>query len=666
MEEKDALIINHLRSLSIDMISQANSGHTGIALGAANIIYTLYSRHMNISTMDATWINRDRFIMSAGHGSALLYANLYLAGYNISIEDLKKFRQLGSKTPGHPETKITPGVDFSTGPLGQGLASAVGVAIGEAYLNQKYRLPGKNLMDKPRSFYDFNTYVLASDGDLMEGLSYEACSLAGHLGLGKLIVLYDSNNLTLDGNLSNCFSENIKERFESMGWHYQLVEDDNNINAIDDAIFYAKEELNKPSIIEVKTILGKYSKLQGTSKAHGAVLNITDINAIKRSFNIDIEPFNIDPRVREIYKDNVYNRTSLVYNNWSNIYNEYMKSDRKDDIKELEQLITGDLNIPLDMLNISSSFLTNETLRQSNMRVMETLSYYCPNLLGGNADVGQSSLVSVSKSDYFSKTNRQGKNIAFGVREHAMGAIMNGIGTLNITTFGSTFLAFSDYLKPAIRTSAMMGLPVIYIFTHDSISIGEDGPSHQPIEQLDTLRNIPNLDVYRPANVSEISGCWINILKRRRPAVLILSKSTVDEAIVTNSNYVSMGAYPIVIEKQRPSAIIVASGSEVSLANGVINILNQKGYEIRLVSMVSKELFEEQDVKYKQQVLPLGIKTFIIEASTAASLEKYASGHNYLINIEQFGLSGSSLDVLNHFNFTKEKIAAKIESMIKN
>lgn len=664
MNERDTLILNSLRVLGVDMISKANSGHPGIVLGAAPIIYTLYSRHMNISVADDKWLNRDRFIMSAGHGSALLYANLHLAGYSISMDDLKRFRQLHSNTPGHPELGVTPGVDMSTGPLGQGIANAVGVAIGERHLNSKYKIPAENMMEKDVKLIDFYTYVLAGDGDLMEGISYEACSLAGHLGLGKLIVLYDSNNITLDGKVNSTNSENTKARFESMGWHYQLVNND-DIDDIDDAIHYAKDEVNKPSIIEIKTVIGKYSELQGSNEVHGKPLSATDLNKIKRSLGFDIDEFKIDPNVRTIYKDMIYKRCNSSYSNWSsNIYNKFVKSTNLAFAKEVEQLLTGKIEIPLDMLNISSVFLKNETIRQSNSRVMQSLSEYTPNLMGGSCDLSSSCLTKVHGKDVFSKSNYNGQNILFGVREHAMGAILNGIATLNMPCFGSTFLAFSDYVKPAIRMTALMNLAVTYIFTHDSINVGEDGPTHQPIEQLDTLRSIPNLDVYRPADVSEVSGCWINIMQRRKPAALILSRFSVGEHLNTNSNYVKLGAYPVIVEEYKPDAIILATGSEVTLAVEIAMKLKEQGLHIRVVSMVSKELFEEQALNYKQQILPLGIKTFVLEASSSHTLERYASNYNYLLNIETFGYSGKTNDVYNEFNYNVDSFVTVIGRMI--
>ena len=666
MNETDALIINHLRSLSLDMINEAGYGYPGICLGAANIMYTLYSRHINISVMDSTWVNRDRFIMSAGHGAPLMYANLYLAGYDISLDDLKDYASLNSKTPAFPHLGSTNGVDFSTGLLGQGIASAVGMALGETNLNSKYVLGGSNLLNKPRCFYDFYTYVLAGDADLMEGVSYEACSLAGHLGLGKLIVLYDSNNITSDGSITSSFTEDVKARFEAMGWHYQLVSDDNNINAIDDAIFYAKEEKDKPSIIEVKTTIGKYSPYQGSNNAHNTLLKPSEVNGIKRSFGIDIEPFNIDPRVREVYKDMIYKRTSPVYNNWATIYNDYMKSNNHDQIKELAQLITGKFDIAYDMLNISGSFLTNETLVQSNKRVMETLSFYCHNLIGGTANTVNETQILLDNKGFYRKGNRLGQNIMYGNREHAMAAITNGLAALNLTPFSGAFLMYADYMKPAIKLSSIMNLPVTYIFTHDTYRMGPAGKTHQPVEQLDQLRLMPNLDVYRPSSVAEVSGCWINIIKRRRPAALVISESTVDPTIPTNSNYVALGAYPIIIEQTRPDAIIISSGVDLSLAYAVTKDLINSGLSVRLVSMVSKELFQEQDINYKLQTLPLGIKTFVIESSTASSLERYASGTNYIFNITNFGYSGKVEDVSEMLNMTKDKISMIIKRMAKN
>lgn len=663
MNERDNLIINNLRMLAIDMIDNASSGHPGIALGAAPIIYTLYSRHMNISTRDTSWINRDRFIMSAGHGSALLYANNYLCGYDLTIDDLKKFRQINSKTPGHPELGVTPGVDMSTGPLGQGIASAVGIALGEAYLRNKYVLSSETILEKKDYLFDFYTYVLAGDGDIMEGVTYEACSLAGHFGLGKLIILYDSNNVTLDGNSSKSTSEDIKKRFEAMNFHYQLVEDSENIINIDDAIYNAKDVKNKPSIIEIKTTIGKYSSQEGTNLVHGKPLSKSDVRSLRKIFGMS-EPFVVNPLALTYYKEMMYERINKKFIAWNDLYNNYIKNSNQTIKNEIEELETGKIKIDFSNFTLGSIFENTETMRETNERVLNYISEFISNFIGGSADVSSSTKTLIKNGGAFSKENYVGRNIFYGVREHAMGCISNGLATLNLKVFASTFLSFSDYLKPAIRMSALMNLPVTYIFTHDSINIGEDGPTHAPIEQIDSLRLIPNLDVYRPCDSKEIVGCWDNILKSKKPSALILSKQVTPNINNTNSNFVRFGAYPIIVEDQVLHAIIIATGLEVKTAVEIANNLKAKKINVRVVSMPNHKLFLNQSVDYKNKLLPSNVKTFVLEASSAITLSQFASNINYLYNIDKFSVSGKSEDVLKYFNYDIESLTNNIERMI--
>ena len=485
----DERIINNIKSLGIDMIHEAKSGHPGIVLGAAPILYTLYAKHLVINVNDSKWLNRDRFIMSAGHGSALLYATLFMAGF-LEINDLKNFRKINSKTPGHPEYGVTPGVDISSGPLGQGFASAVGMAIAEAKLQQL-----------SNQMINHKIYVLCSDGDLMEGISSEAASIAGTLGLSNLIVLYDSNNICLDGKTPETFNENIPTKFESMGWDSIVVKDGNNVKEIDRAISRAKRN-KKPTIIEVKTIIGKGSLLENTNLVHGKDLTDEDIEQLKNKLNIPLNPFYVNDDLRGEFQRQIFSRTNVEYEKWSKNYQYYTNLSKEQTKKYDFYFDKQEFNF--DKLEFQVEFNDKEATRKSNEKILNFIAPYIEPLIGGSADLSKTTGTYLEKYSNITSTDFSGKNILFGVREHAMGAILNGLALYNYRPFGSTFLTFSDYLKPSIRMSAMMDLPVTYIFSHDSINIGEDGPTHQPVEQLASLRAIPNFKVYRPCDAHEL------------------------------------------------------------------------------------------------------------------------------------------------------------------
>jgi len=645
----DKKIIDNIRGLAIDMIDNANSGHPGIALGAAPIITTLYANHLVVNPKDDKWINRDRFVMSAGHGSSLLYATLYMAGYEITLDDLKVFRQIDSKTPGHPEIDITPGVDMSTGPLGQGIASAVGIAIGEKYLEKYF---GDNLIN-------YYTYVLCGEGDLMEGVSYEACSLAGKLGLNKLIVLMDSNGITLDGSLDNSFNENIKMRFESQGWNYINVADGEITNDIDAAIEKAKQS-DKPTLIEIHTIIGKYSINQASSTVHGSPLSKDDITNVKEKLSLRDIPFQPSAEALELMQQSIKERCDELYANWKKNYNELGIEIKK----ELDQIINYKKPIQLKDIIYNTSNDMKEATRESSGKVLNAISDIYPFLIGGSADVSKSTHSKINNSNAFLNSNPSGKNIHFGIREHAMSSIANGIALTGLTPFASTFFSFSDYAKPAIRMSALMNLPVIYIFTHDSITVGEDGPTHQPVEQLVALRSIPNLDVYRPADTNEVIGSYKAIFLNRKPAALVLGRNKVEINEFTNINETMKGAYILEKERKKIDAIIITTGEDLVLTSKVKKELESKGYDIRIVSMPSVEVFERQDEQYKQEILPNNVKTFVIEASSPYSWYKFVQNDNYLFTINTFGYSGKKDDILNKFNFTEKEIIKKIEELL--
>lgn len=625
---EDIKIINSIKGLSIDMINKAESGHPGVALGAATILYTLYSRHLNIDLEDDKWINRDRFVLSGGHASALLYSMLFYVGY-LSLEDLKNFRRINSKTPGHPEIE-TRGVDISTGPLGQGIANGVGMAIAEKYY--------ENTLSKDIDYY---TYVMCGDGDLMEGISYEATSLAGTLSLNKLILLYDSNNVSLDGNTNLTFNEDIKKRFESINWNYIKVLNGNDINEIDRAISIAKIS-DKPTIIEINTIIGEGSMYEGTNKVHGTPLTDEDIANLKVKLNLSQVPFDVDMNLVYEFRNHIKNRCK-----------------QKKLINKEEESV--------DVYSLTNNFYKkiDEPLRVTNGKIMNLLSNELKYFIGGSADVSLSTKTLLLEKGIFSKDNYGGRNIYYGVREHAMGAISNGITSCGIRTFNSTFLSFSDYLKPAIRMSALMNLPVTYIFTHDSITIGSDGATHQPIEHLSMLRNIPNLIVFRPADANEILGSWNEILTHNYPSALVLSRNSSPLLEESDAKKVNRGAYIVRNEKNRLNAIIIATGAEVSMALNIADDLEKYGINIRVVSMPSMELFEENEEDYKETIIPTGYKTIVIEYASSSDWYRYVRGEKYLININNFGKSGTKEEILEYYELDYESVKKYIIDLLK-
>lgn len=643
-------IIDNIRALGIDMIDEAKSGHPGIVLGAAPIITTLYANHIKVDINDDKWINRDRFVMSAGHGSALLYSTLFMAGYNIPFEELKNFRQMNSQTPGHPEIGVTKGVDVSTGPLGEGLATSVGIAISECYLRQHF---GKDLIN-------YYTYVLCGDGDLMEGISYEACSLAGLLELNKLIVLYDSNDVTLDGALKTSFNENIKNRFEAMNWNYLLVSDGENTESIDEAINKAKSQSNKPTIIEIKTTIGKYSKNEGTSTVHGSPLEKEDITDIKNKLGLRDIPFTISLEVKDSFQEKIVSRNTQVIEQWYSKYNNLNSSE----LQELEKLVHNRKPIKIKDIYYNSPDDGKDATRNVSGKIINSIATTYPFIIGGSADVSKSTTARINDTLDFSANTPSGRNINFGIRENAMAAIANGMALCNLTPFVSTFFSFSDYLKPGIRMSALMDLPVIYVFTHDSISVGEDGPTHQPVEQLVSLRSIPNFDTYRPADANEVIGSYKAILELRKPAALVLGRNKVKIQESTNSSEVINGAYIVKKENKKLEGIIISTGEELELAMDVYNNLIEKGYGIRLVSMPSMSRFEKQKDEYKEEILPTNVKTFVIEASSSMSWYKYVKDSNYLFTVDDFGASGKRKEVLEKYGLTTENIQPKIEQLL--
>lgn len=652
--------LNSLRVLSIDMISYAKSGHPGICLGAAPIIYSLYANHLRINPQNPNWINRDRFVMSAAHGSALLYATLFMAGYDVTIDDLVEFRKLGSKTPGHPEMGKTPGVDATTGPLGEGFATAVGMAMASKYLHAQLleKVPKQKLID-------YYVYCLVSDGDIMEGIFNEAASMAGTMGLSNLIVLYDSNGTTVDGSLSDTHTEDTIKKLLTMGWEVDYVPEGNDVREIDKAIERAKYN-KKPTLIEVKTVIGRGSQHEGKSIIHGKPLTKEDIANLRKNLNIKTNTLEITENAVNYMRKSISHRLNQYYKDWNALYQEIKMMATKDE--ELAKIMAfietkeDGLTFNCNNFKIQNDYL--EELRESNSKIMNIISERSEYFLGGSSDLATSCNTNLYKEVTMSKRVPLGRNIAFGLRENAMGAILNGFSISGFRTFGSTFLAFADYLKPSIRMSALMNLPVTYIFTHDSVYIGEDGPTHQPIEQLTMLRSTPNLVVLRPADINEVIGCWDYIVSSKRPTALILSRSEAHILAGTSGEGVKHGAYIVKKETARIDAVIVSTGIDFTTAYLVSEELRKAGYDIRLISMPSMELFLEQPQEAQDALIPPNAKVFTIEAGSTLGWYRIAS-RGCAIGIDSFGTSGQKDQVLQHLGFDFNTILQKVQAKLK-
>lgn len=653
IEEK---AIETIRVLAIEQINEAKSGHPGIALGAAPMIHALYAQNMKICPEKSNWFNRDRFVLSAGHGSALLYSMLHLAGYGVSLLDLQQFRSLGSITPGHPESDLTPGVDATTGPLGQGMAMATGMAIAEEFLAAKYN-------EKDLKVVNHYTYVICGDGDLQEGIAQEAVSLAGHLRLSKLIVLYDSNDIQLDTKVNQTNTENVKMKFEAMNWHYQLVEDGTNLEAINKAINNAKENSDKPSIIEVKTTIGLGSTLAGTPKVHGAPLPAEEVKAFRDA--LGGAKFTVDTDVYAYYYDNITVKGRKAYEDWQNLMSIYqLRYPNKHN--ELMQVIENEIVVDLSDKKIKFDLDYTAATRVSSGEVLNHINTHHPTTIGGSADLSSSTRVKGINGD-FSLDNRLGRNINFGVREHAMAAICNGLALHGgVRPFCSGFMVFSDYMKPAMRLSALMHLPVIYVFTHDSIAVGEDGPTHQPIEQLSMLRTIPHFNVIRPADANEVKAAWdfaINETKDH-PTAIILTRQDVETVTTYNPKSVRLGAYIVSHEQKDLDGILIATGSEVKLAIDAQKELLREDIDVRVISMPSTNQFDKQLIAYKEQLMPSYVtKRLAIEMSEGSTLDKYVGLFGQVYNITTFGRSCPSKLLVNEYGYNVQKIVETFKNL---
>ncbi|WP_416825810.1 transketolase [Ectobacillus polymachus] len=662
----EQLSITTIRTLAIDAIEKANSGHPGMPMGAAPMAYTLWTKFMKLNPSNPTWFNRDRFVLSAGHGSMLLYGLLHLCGYEVTMEDLKNFRQWGSKTPGHPEFGHTAGVDTTTGPLGQGIATAVGMAMAERHLAAKYNRDSYNVVDH-------FTYAICGDGDLMEGVSSEASSLAAHLQLGRLIVLYDSNDISLDGDLHHSFSENVENRYKAYGWQVIRVEDGNDIEAITKAIQEAKADETHPTLIEIKTTIGYGSpNKSGKSASHGSPLGSEEVKLTKEAYKwVFEEDFHVPEEVYAHFQHVVKEAGAQANTEWNSLYEQYRVA-YPELAAELQSAMEGrlpegwDKNLPLYELGSSKA------TRSTSGEAINAIANAVPSFFGGSADLAGSNKTYMNGKEDFARDNYSGKNIWFGVREFAMGAAMNGI-TLHggLKTFGGTFFVFSDYLRPAIRLAALMKLPVTYVFTHDSIAVGEDGPTHEPIEQLAALRAMPGLSVIRPADGNESIAAWkIALESTDRPTALVLSRQNLPVLQGTKEHAkenVAKGGYVLsASDKETADILLLASGSEVSLAVEAKEALMKQGIGATVVSIPSFDLFEAQSNEYKESVLPKAVtKRLAIEMGASFGWHRYVGLDGDVLAIDQFGASAPGEQVMQEYGFTVDNVVAKVKALLQ-
>lgn len=660
----EQLTINTIRVISAEAIQRAKSGHPGLPMGAAPMAYALWAKNMNHNPENPEWQNRDRFVLSAGHGSMLLYSIMHMYGYGITTQDLKDFRQLRSITPGHPEYRTTSGVETTTGPLGQGIANAVGMAWTEKYLAAIFNRPEFEIVNH-------YTYALCGDGCLMEGISSEAASIAGAFGLGKLILLYDSNNISIEGDTDITFKEDILKRFDSCGWQTLKVEDGTDVAAIDKAIKTAKSDIERPTIIEIKTQIGYGSpNKQGKASSHGEPLGEDELKATKKNLGWNYEQEFYVPEEVKAYMEELKKECAEKEKRWNEMFKMY-ESKYPELAQQWKQWNSDELN--LDLLNDEDFWTYSESVatRVSSQIILNKLTKYIPNLFGGSADLAPSTKTIMKDKGDFTKENPTGANLHFGVREHAMGAIANGMALHGgVIPYIAGFFVFSDYMKPSLRLSALMKLQVISIFTHDSIGVGEDGPTHEPIEQLAMLRSIPGYTVFRPCDTHETAAGWYLAITRKSPISLILSRQNIPILNETGKGALK-GAYILKdSEKEIPDIILIASGSEVNLIYDAKDILKQKGIDARVVSMPSMEIFDEQPIEYRESVLPKNVRARLaVEAGSYFGWHKYVGLDGDIIAMDRFGASAPASVLFKEFGFTVENIvdrAIKVVNALNN
>ena len=662
-DKVDQLAVDTIRTMSVDAIQAANSGHPGLPIGAAPMAYVLWSKYLKVNPKQSKWVDRDRFVLSGGHGSALLYSLLHLSGYQVSIEDVKNFRQFNSKTPGHPEVGHTDGVEATTGPLGQGFANGVGMAMAEAHLAATYNRPGFPIVDH-------HTYVMCGDGDLMEGISYEATSLAGTLKLNKLIVLYDSNDITLDGELSKSFNESVKDRFIAQGWNYIRVEDGNDLDEIAEAIEEAQGETEKPTLIEVKTIIGYGAPNQGTNKIHGTPLGEEGIKIMKQNYGWEYAPFEVPEEVAHRFEKLLIQTGENDYQEWQELFEAYRK-EYPELAKQFEDAFSGKVEVDWKEILPKYEFGSSaKASRVTSQEVIQELGKHIPSFWGGSADLSSSNNTMNKADTDFEAGNYAGRNIWFGVREFSMGAALNGI-LLHGGTRGyiGTFFVFADYVKPAMRVAALSKLPTIYVYTHDSIAVGEDGPTHEPIEQLAGFRATPNTNVFRPADGNEVAAAWKTALEdTTRPSLLVLSRQNLpvlEHSLELAFDGVDKGAYVVSPQEgEVPEGILIATGSEVNLAVEAQKVLRETGHDVSVVSMPAMNRFEEQSNEYQESVLPSSVrKRVAIEMGASLGWHRYVGFDGELVTIDKFGASGNGNMVMKEYGFTVENVVATYLSL---
>ncbi|WP_113930016.1 transketolase [Bacillus sp. P14.5] len=665
-DKTDQLAVNTIRTLSIDAIEKANSGHPGMPMGAAPMAYALWSKFMNHNPKNPDWHNRDRFVLSAGHGSMLLYSLLHLSGYDVSMEDLKQFRQWGSKTPGHPEYGHTPGVEATTGPLGQGLAMSVGMAMAERHLASVYNRDNFNIVDH-------YTYSICGDGDLMEGISSEAASLAAHLKLGRLIVMYDSNDISLDGELDRSFSEDVEGRFKAYGWQYVRVEDGNDIEAVAKALEEAKSDENHPTLIEVKTVIGYGApNKSGKSDVHGAPLGEDEMKLTKDAYKWTFDQdFHVPSEVHDRFKEQMVNAGENKEKEWNELFSQY-KAQYPELAAQLLSAMNGELPEGWDKEVPVYEEGSSLASRASSGEVMNSIAKNVPALIGGSADLAGSNKTMIKNQKDFTPESYDGRNIWFGVREFGMGAAMNGMALHGgVKVFGGTFFVFSDYLRPAIRLAALMGLPVTYVFTHDSIAVGEDGPTHEPIEQLASLRAMPNLSVIRPADGNETAAAWRTALtSKNKPTALVLTRQNLPTLKGTDAKAqsgVEKGAYVVSpAGKEQPDALLLASGSEVSLAVEAQSNLAKDGIAVSVISMPSWDRFEEQSKEYKDSIIPKAVKKRLaLEVASPLGWDRYTGDEGDILAINGFGASAPGERIMEEYGFTVENVVSRVKALLE-
>jgi transketolase len=662
--ELDQLCVNTIRTLAMDGVQKAKSGHPGMPMGMADAAYVLWTRFLKHNPANPDWPNRDRFVLSAGHGSMLLYALLHLCGYDLPLEDLKRFRQWGSLTPGHPECGLTPGVETTAGPLGQGFATGIGMAIAQAFLAATFNKPDAVI-------FDHFVYAICSDGDLMEGVSHEAASLAGHLGLGKIIYLYDDNEISIEGSTDLAFTEDVPARFRAYNWHVQEV-DGHNRDQIEAAIRVAQLETEQPAIIVCHTHIAYGSpNKQDTAASHGAPLGEDEVQLTKQALGWSYKrPFTVPKQALEVFRQAV-DAGKEAEAEWDKTFKQYKKAYPKE-AALLDTLWAGDL--PEGWTDALPTFTSEDgplATRKASGAVLNAIASKLPTLIGGSADLAPSTNTLLKGYDDFQKETPAGRNMRFGVREHAMGSILNGMALYGgLLPYGATFFVFSDYMRPAVRLAALMEQPVIYVWTHDSVWIGEDGPTHQPIEHLAAVRAIPNMVVIRPADANETAAAWRVALERRHgPTALALTRQSVPILVETRRNYtdtVARGAYVLVDSSGLPSLILIATGSEVSVALGARDILAEKGIAVRVVSMPSWELFEAQPDEYRASVLPPQVTARLtIEAGVSLGWHKYAGFDGDVMSLDHFGASAPYKVLMEEWGFTPEVVAARAMKLLE-